>query len=113
MLDGYVSSARAVRPAAAGSSARGKGRHADGPEIGINRQQSSEAPSSRKLRKMFPTGLSMLWESTDPRRALQERFGLDSFDDAVSWLTKGLAQAWAIDVDACDRIVISENNAIA
>jgi Ser/Thr protein kinase RdoA (MazF antagonist) len=62
---------------------------------------------------MFPTGLSMLWESTEPRKALQERFGLDSFDDAVNWLTKGLAQAWAIDVEACDRIVISDNNAIA
>jgi homoserine kinase type II len=55
----------------------------------------------------------MLWESTDPRRALQVRFGLDSFDDAVSWLTKGLAQAWAIDVETCDRILISDNNAIA
>ena len=58
-------------------------------------------------------GLSMLWESTDPRRALQERFRLDSFDDAVSWLSKGLAQAWAIDVEVCDRILISDNNAIA
>jgi homoserine kinase type II len=55
----------------------------------------------------------MLWESTDPRRALQVRFGLDSFDDAASWLTKGLAQAWVIDVEACDRILISDNNAIA
>jgi homoserine kinase type II len=82
-------------------------------EIGINRQRSSEAPSGHKLRKVFPTGLSMLWESTEPRSALQGRFGLDSFDDAVSWLTKGLAQAWAIDVDTCDRIVISDNNAIA
>ncbi|MEI8409927.1 MULTISPECIES: hypothetical protein [unclassified Kribbella] len=62
---------------------------------------------------MFPMGLSMLWESTEPRRALQERFGPDSFDDAVDWLTKGLAQAWAIDVEACDRIVISGDNAIA
>jgi homoserine kinase type II len=62
---------------------------------------------------MFPTGLSMLWESTDPRRALQVRFGLDSFDDAVSWLTGALARAWAVDVEACDRILISDSNAIA
>jgi homoserine kinase type II len=55
----------------------------------------------------------MLWESTEPRSALQERFGLDSFDEAVGWLTKGLALAWAIDVEACDRIVISDHNAIA
>lgn len=58
-------------------------------------------------------GLSMLWESTEPRLALRERFGLDSFDEAVIWLTKGLAQAWAIEVEACDRIVISGDNAIA
>lgn len=55
----------------------------------------------------------MLWESTEPRQALQDRFGLDSFYDAVSWLTKGLAEVWAIDVDACERIVISGHNAIA
>lgn len=55
----------------------------------------------------------MLWESVEPRSALRERFGFDSFDDAVSWLTKGLAHSWAIDVDVCDRIIISDNNAIA
>ncbi|GAB2679885.1 phosphotransferase enzyme family protein [Kribbella swartbergensis] len=58
-------------------------------------------------------GLSMLWESTEPQSALQERFGLDSFEEAVGWLTKGLALAWAIDVEACDRIIISGDNAIA
>jgi homoserine kinase type II len=62
---------------------------------------------------MFPTGLSMLWESTEPRSALQERFGLDGFDEAGSWLTKVLAEAWAIDVQRCDRIIISGDNAIA
>lgn len=62
---------------------------------------------------MFPTGLSMLWESADPREALQTRFGLDTFDDAVGWLTAALARAWAIDVQACDRIVISDANGLA
>ncbi|WP_345609736.1 phosphotransferase enzyme family protein [Pseudonocardia adelaidensis] len=62
---------------------------------------------------MFPTGLSMLWESTDPRVALQERFGLDSFDDAAGWLAERLARDWAIDVEACDRILISAANGIA
>jgi Ser/Thr protein kinase RdoA (MazF antagonist) len=55
----------------------------------------------------------MLWESTEPRPALRERFGLDSFDDAGSWLTEVLADAWAIEVLACDRIIISGDNAIA
>jgi len=62
---------------------------------------------------MFPNGLSMLWESVEPRGALKSRFGLDSFDDAVSWLTKVLAEVWALEVDECERIIISDNNAIA
>jgi Ser/Thr protein kinase RdoA (MazF antagonist) len=55
----------------------------------------------------------MLWESTEPRSALKERFGPDSFNEAVRWLTKVLAEAWAIDVQTCDRIIISGDNAIA
>lgn len=55
----------------------------------------------------------MLWESVEPRQALRERFGLDSFDDADSWLSKALAEVWAIEVEACDRILISGENAIA
>jgi Ser/Thr protein kinase RdoA (MazF antagonist) len=62
---------------------------------------------------MFPTGLSMLWESAEPRQALRERFGLDGFDDAVSWLGEGLAEVWAIEVETCERILISDQNAIA
>ncbi|MEV6414053.1 phosphotransferase [Kribbella sp. NPDC051718] len=55
----------------------------------------------------------MLWESSEPREALRERFGLDSFGDAVSWLTKVLAEGWALEVEACERILISDQNAIA
>jgi homoserine kinase type II len=55
----------------------------------------------------------MLWESAEPRTALKNRFGLDSFEEAGSWLTRVLAEAWAIDVQACDRIIISGHNAIA
>ncbi|WP_433161283.1 phosphotransferase enzyme family protein [Kribbella sp. CA-247076] len=62
---------------------------------------------------MFPSGLSMLWEPTEPQSALRGRFGLDSFDEAVTWLTKCLTQAWAVEVEACDRILISSDNAIA
>jgi Ser/Thr protein kinase RdoA (MazF antagonist) len=67
----------------------------------------------RKIFPMFPAGLSMLWESTDPRGALRERFGFDGFDDAAGWLAERLARDWAIDVDACDRILISAANGIA
>ncbi len=62
---------------------------------------------------VFPMGLSMLWESTEPRAALEERFGFDDFDQAVRWLTDALAERWAIKVQVCDRIIISAGNAIA
>ncbi|WP_457965964.1 phosphotransferase [Arthrobacter sp. D1-29] len=62
---------------------------------------------------MFPTGLSMLWESAEPRSALQERFGHDGFDEAAGWLTEVLAETWGTEVHACERIIISGDNAIA
>lgn len=55
----------------------------------------------------------MLWESTDPVDALRARFGPDGFDDAAGWLGACLARAWDVDVQACDRILISYRNAIA
>ena len=55
----------------------------------------------------------MLWESSDPHTALRERFGFDGFDDAVGWLATTLAHAWGVEVQACDRILISDQNAIA
>ena len=35
------------------------------------------------------------------------------FGDATGWLVDGLARVWAIDVQACDRIIISDANAVA
>jgi homoserine kinase type II len=55
----------------------------------------------------------MLWERVDPQAALRDRFGLDGFDEAVLWLTKVLAEVWDVDVEACERILISDHNAIA
>lgn len=62
---------------------------------------------------MFPPGLSMLWESADPLCVLKERFGLASFNEAAGWLTSVMGEAWALDVQACERILISGDNAIA
>lgn len=55
----------------------------------------------------------MLWESTDAPSALRDRFGFDSFEDATRWLTETLAMTWAMGTVGCDRIVISDDNAIA
>ncbi|TWD84348.1 homoserine kinase type II [Kribbella amoyensis] len=55
----------------------------------------------------------MLWESTDAPSALRDRFGFGDFDEAAQWLTKILAEVWAVNADGCERIVISDRNAIA
>jgi homoserine kinase type II len=62
---------------------------------------------------VFPNGLSMLWESVDARHALQERFAFPTFDVAADWLTAVLDESWGIGAETCDRIVISDQNAIA
>lgn len=57
--------------------------------------------------------LEMLWEAHDPRGALAERFG---FGDAVSaghWVAATLHERWGIRIDSCERIVISDRNALA
>lgn len=55
----------------------------------------------------------MLWESTDAPSALRDRFGFDSLEDAGRWLTETLATTWAMETFGCERIVISDHNAIA
>ena len=61
---------------------------------------------------MLPLGLSMLWESVEPKAALKERFGFDDFAAVCDWVTKALDTTWAITVTACPRMVISDQNAI-
>lgn len=57
--------------------------------------------------------VEMLWEATDPRRALRERFGFDGGGAAVAWVTETLDRHWGIRVDAVERIVLSHHNALA
>ncbi|BDZ51350.1 homoserine kinase type II [Frondihabitans sucicola] len=62
---------------------------------------------------MFPSGVSMLWESIDATEAFRSRFGFTGFDQGSSWLTSTLRDRWALTVLHCERIVISDQNAIA
>ena len=57
--------------------------------------------------------LEMLWEAHDAHGALEERFG---FRDAVSagrWVAVTVHEHWGIRIDSCERIVISDRNALA
>ncbi|WP_251150978.1 phosphotransferase [Cellulosimicrobium sp. Marseille-Q4280] len=60
----------------------------------------------------LPT-LEMLWEACDPHDALAERFGLQDAGSAARWVATVLDDHWGVRVDACERIVISDHNALA
>jgi homoserine kinase type II len=55
----------------------------------------------------------MLWESADPADALKQRFGFASAATAATWVKETLGACWGIEVDQCDRLVISAWNAMA
>ena len=57
--------------------------------------------------------VEMLWEAHDPRGALKARFGFSDADVAGRWVAATLAEYWGVRIDSCDRIVISDLNALA
>ena len=61
----------------------------------------------------FAPVLEMLWEAHDPRHALDGRFGFRDGESAGRWVAATLAEHWGIRIDSCDRIVMSDHNALA
>ncbi|WP_072314361.1 phosphotransferase enzyme family protein [Agrococcus sp. Marseille-P2731] len=57
--------------------------------------------------------LEMLWEAHDPARVLERRFGFESAADVAEWVRAMLRRHWGIDVDVCERVVMSDRNALA
>lgn len=57
--------------------------------------------------------LEMLWEASDPSDALETRFGFRDGAEAYRWVVTMLDKHWGVRVDSCDRIVISDSNALA
>jgi homoserine kinase type II len=55
----------------------------------------------------------MLWEPVDPVAALTERFGFADAVSAANWIGEALWRTWAIAVQDCDRLVISDRNLLA
>lgn len=58
-------------------------------------------------------GVSMLWERTDAKEALRERFGFADAEDAAFQLTANLAEHWGFRVETVERVVISDQNLLA
>lgn len=57
--------------------------------------------------------VEMLWETGDPAEVLADRFGLTDADAAQAWLAGLLRRDWGIDISRCQRIVMSDQNALA
>ncbi|WP_328478396.1 phosphotransferase [Actinoplanes sp. NBC_00393] len=55
----------------------------------------------------------MLWEPHDPRQALDERFGFSDEKSAGRWVAAMLDEHWGVRVETCERIVMSDGNALA
>ncbi len=57
--------------------------------------------------------LEMLWESCDPEQTLAQRFGFADADAVDGWLRVTLATYWDVIIESCDRVVMSDHNALA
>ncbi len=57
--------------------------------------------------------LEMLWEAHDPHRALEARFGFSDGESAGRWVAATLDEYWGVRIYSCERIVISDHNALA
>ena len=57
--------------------------------------------------------LEMLWEPHDPLGALGERFGFSDEEAAVRWVAAQLNEHWGVRIHSCERMVISDHNALA
>lgn len=75
-------------------------------------RQATSSGCAAEVRPVLPGGLSMLWESIDETRALQQRFGFDGLTAVAEWVTQLLQESWGITVHDCPRMVISGANAV-
>ncbi|NHB84630.1 hypothetical protein G7085_08475 [Tessaracoccus sp. HDW20] len=55
----------------------------------------------------------MLWEPHDAAVVLRERFGHDGAPGAAAWLGSVLSQDFGRQMASCDKIVMSDSNALA
>lgn len=92
-----------------------------GPQVAKGSGGSSAAPllsSSVCGKSVLVTpasapALEMLWEADDPRAALTTRFGFTDAAAAGRWVAATLVEGWGGHVGSCDRIVMSDRNALA
>ncbi len=60
-----------------------------------------------------PPTLEMLWEAHEPHEVLERRFGFEDAASAGAWVIATVRECWDTRVDSCERIVLSDCNALA
>jgi homoserine kinase type II len=65
------------------------------------------------MAESFEPVVEMLWEADAPAVVLAGRFGFADAGGAGRWVASTVAEVWGIPVDSCDRIVLSDHNALA
>lgn len=64
------------------------------------------------MEKMAKPVVHMLWEDVDPQSVIESRFGLGNAEQVGSWIKEIVRSEWGFDILSCDRIVISDRNAL-
>ena len=82
---------------------------------GRARSRPSALPRERELTlpNSHAPELEMLWEPNDPSRVLDERFGFGDPESAGRWVAAKLDEHWGVGSTQCERIVMSDGNALA
>lgn len=57
--------------------------------------------------------LELLWETGDPNDVMRERFGFADAASAGGWVAATVHDHWGLRISSCDRIVMSDRNALA
>jgi len=65
------------------------------------------------MTQAFKPVVEMLWEAASPDTVLASRFGFKDIDSAEQWVATTVVDIWGIPVNSCDRIVMSDHNALA
>jgi homoserine kinase type II len=65
------------------------------------------------MAELHAPAVEMLWEAHDPLGALEERFGFKDEESAGRWVAATLDEHWGVRISSCERIVISDHNALA
>lgn len=82
-------------------------------QIAVSIRVELDLCCSWRMDEMTQPAVDMLWEDEDPRSVITSRFGFESAEHAGNWIKETVRSRWDLDIRSCDRITISDRNALA